>query len=298
MTIIATHIVPPEIANIRLSDYAIGIFPTIATRKGIKKAIKKGMVWIDGQVADTGRWVVSGQEIQLVDLDLPAPKVYQFSLPVVYEDEVIAVVNKPAGIVVSGNQHRTVQNALPYNLKKSMAIDAFKVAKPVHRLDHATSGLLLIAKTRQARVFLGQELEARQVQKHYQAVVVGEIAEKGCIEQAIANKAALTNFELVRQVRSLRDTYLSLVNLYPITGRTHQLRIHLSALGHPIVGDKLYGVVGKTLKGKGLFLCAVGLSFTHPISKEQVNVKIKAPTKFTTFMDRAERRFFEMMNEK
>ena len=291
LTIIATHIVPPEVSGIRLSDYVSGIFPTIPTRKGMKKAIQKGMVLIDGVVANTGRWVETGQQIQLVDLDLPPAKIYQFVLPVIYEDDVIAVINKPAGIVTSGNQHRTVQNALAYNLTISTAPDAFKIAKPVHRLDHATSGLLLIAKTRKARVYLGEQLENRQIQKQYQAVVVGKIKKKGEIEEPIAGKASRTQFECIQTVRSLRDEYLSLVNLYPLTGRTHQLRIHLSGMGHAIVGDKLYGVAGKTLKGKGLFLCAIGLSFIHPNTKKVLTVKIDAPAKFTTFMERAQRRW-------
>lgn len=294
MTIIATHIVPIGVSGIRLSDYVIGIFTTIPTRKGMKKAIKKGMVWIDGEEANTGRWVESGQKIQLIDLETAPSKVYQFPLKVIYEDDVIAVINKPAGIVVSGNQHRTVQNALAYNLNVSTAADAFKVAKPVHRLDHATSGLLLIAKTRQARVDLGQQFEEKLIQKQYQAIVVGKVAEKGLIEQAIEGKVAITRFERLHWVHSLRDDYLSLLNLYPLTGRTHQLRIHLSTLGHPIVGDKLYGVPGKTLLGKGLFLCAVGLSFKHPLTKEILSLQITAPAKFAALLERRQRRWEEL----
>jgi len=263
----------------------------------MKKAIKKGMVLIDGEVANTGRWVATGQQIQLIDLALPPAKIYQFALPVIYEDEAIAVINKPAGIVVSGNQHRTVQNALAYNLTVSTAPDAFRIAKPVHRLDHATSGLLLIAKTRKARVFLGEQLETRQIQKRYQAVVVGKMEESGLIEEPITGKASSTRFECIQTVRSLRDDYLSFVNLFPLTGRTHQLRIHLSSVEHAIVGDKLYGVAGKTLKGKGLFLCAVGLAFTHPTTKETLTIKINAPAKFTSFMERAQRRWERMKNE-
>lgn len=291
MTIIATHIVPAEVSGIRLSDYLIGIFPTIPTRKGIKKAIKKGMVLMDGEVANTGRWVKTGQKIQLIDVEVAPAKMYQFPLKVIYEDESIAVIHKPAGIVVSGNQHRTIQNALAYNLKVSVAADAFKVAQPVHRLDHATSGLLLIAKTRQARVFLGQQFEDKQIQKHYQAVVVGKIADKGQIALPIAGKASKTHFACIQTVRSLRDDYLSLVNLYPLTGRTHQLRIHLSAIGHAIVGDKLYGVEGKTLKGKGLFLCAVGLSFKHPKTEDILTFQIVAPKKFRALMERRQGRW-------
>ena len=297
LTIIATHIVPSEVSGIRLSDYVIGIFPTIPSRKGMKKAIKKGRVLIDGEVANTGRWIEKGQKIQLIDLELPTAKVYQFAFSVIYEDDFIAIINKPAGIVVSGNQYRTVQNALAYNLTISTAVDAFKVAQPVHRLDRATSGLLLIAKTRQARVLLGKQFEQQQIKKQYHAVVVGKIAEKGTIAVPIAGKDALTHFECIQSVRSLRDDYLSLVNLYPLTGRTHQLRIHLSGLGHAIVGDKLYSVPGKTLLGKGLFLCAVGLSFTHPMTNEMLFFQINAPAKFTTLLERREQRWERKQEE-
>ena len=128
-------------------------------------------------------------------------------------------------------------------------------------------------------------------------MVVGKIAERGKIETPIADKASITHFERIQTVRSLRDDYLSLVNLYPLTGRTHQLRIHLSSLGHAIVGDKLYGVPGKTLLGKGLFLCAVGLSFTHPVTKETLSLKIEAPAKFAALLERRQRRWERMNNE-
>ena len=291
MIVLDTHIVPPNISNIRLSDYAIHIFSSIPTRKGIKKAIKKGAVRIDGQVADTGRWVQSEQVIQLIEIENIPSKPFPLSLEIVYEDNTIAVINKPAGIVVSGNQYRTIENALSTNLTLSTAVDAYKNAKPVHRLDHATSGLLLIAKTRKARVDLGKQFENKDIRKQYQAIVIGQPLPKGTIDLPIEDKPAWTNYKVLQSVNSLKNKQLSLLELIPITGRTHQLRIHLAQLGHPILGDKLYGTEGKILKKKGLFLCSVGLSFRHPITQDRLNLIIKTPNKFQLLMEREARRW-------
>jgi 23S rRNA pseudouridine1911/1915/1917 synthase len=111
--VIESHVVPENIGEIRLQDYAPTIFISISSQQGMKKAIKKKMVLVDGVVASTGLWVEQGQRIELCDLELPPAKVYKLRFKVVYEDEHIAVINKPAGISVSGNLFRTVQNALP-----------------------------------------------------------------------------------------------------------------------------------------------------------------------------------------
>lgn len=291
MTIIDTHIVPANVSGIRLSDYAIGIFETIPTRKGIKKAIKKGAVCINGEKADTGRWVISGQLIQLIELDIPPAKVYQLTLPVIYEDEEIALIHKPAGIVVSGNYFRTIQNALPFNLTISNSTDALAFPLPVHRLDAATSGLLVVAKTRSARRNLGEQFEQKNIKKQYQAVVIGKPPMEGRIEKPIKGKLSTTIFQTIETVQSLKNKHLSLLNLSPISGRTHQLRIHLADQGYPILGDKLYGKEGLILKGKGLFLAAVGLQFLHPITKKKLNFYLSAPSKFTTYMAREQKRW-------
>ena len=204
----------------------------------------------------------------------------------------IALIHKPAGIVVSGNQFHTVQNALLHNLKVSKAVDAFKLPRPVHRLDHATSGLLLIAKTTSANIALSQQFENKTIQKRYQAVVIGKLAaDKGKIEQAIEGKIAVTKYEVKQISPSLKTQHLSLLDLYPLTGRTHQLRIHLANLGHPILGDKLYHGTHPLLQGKGLFLCAVELSFEHPLNKKKMNFCMEAPNKFSYRMEQEKRRW-------
>jgi len=292
MLILQTHIVPEGIKEVRLSNYAIGIFPQLPSRKGLNKAIKKGRIYINGKKASTGTWVAAGQKIELIALDQKPPKIYQLDLPVIYEDEQLAVIHKPAGIIVSGNQFHTIQNALLHNLTPSKAIDAFQLPRPVHRLDHATSGLLLIAKTTSATIHLSQQFATKTIQKRYQAIVIGQVLPtEGMIDKKIEEKEAITKYEVEQTALSLKTGHLSLVNLYPLTGRTHQLRIHLAHLGHPILGDKLYHQDSPLLKGKGLFLAAVELTFEHPTSREMMNFKIAAPPKFNYRLEQEERRW-------
>ncbi|MCH2022521.1 MAG: RluA family pseudouridine synthase [Saprospiraceae bacterium] len=289
--LIETHIVPSISEAQRLSDYLCGVFPQLPSRKSVKNAIRAGLVFVDGKKGYTGDWVISDQKIELYELDQTPTKIYKYKIKVVYEDEDIAIVNKPAGISVSGNQFRTVENALLYNLIPSKKIDAFKKPRPVHRLDNQTSGLLLIAKTKQARIHLGEQFEKRSIRKNYKAIVIGQPNSNGKINFDINGKPSISVFELERTVRSLKNNYLSLLNLYPLTGRTHQLRIHLSKIGFPILGDKLYGQEGLILKGKGLFLAAVSLEFIHPITESSQLIQIKMPNKFEAILEREQRRF-------
>lgn len=289
---------PEEVGRIRIQEYAVGIFPTLPSRKKVKKAIVDGFVLVDGMVAKTAHWVKPGQRIELLEPEeiFTRPvKAYEMDLEVVYEDDHIAVVNKPGGIPVSGNQFRTIQNTLHLNLKESSEPDALTVFRPVHRLDGPTCGLLLIAKTATSVMELGQQFEKRLVKKRYRAVVIGEVNAQGRIETLIEEKPAVSEYRLVRTVRSIRNKYLSMVDLFPHTGRTHQLRIHMAGLDHPILGDKIYGVEGEIMKGKGLFLCAAGLSFTHPFTRESVDLNIETPYKFGRFMDMEQKRW-ERMN--
>lgn len=291
MIVLEQHKVPAHTPATRLSDYAANLFVSLPSRKGIKKAIKRGAIHVDGQVGHTGDWVKPGQQISLLDVFAKKPKALALNLPIVYEDEFLAVINKPAGLIVSGNQYRTVQNALLHNLNHSTQKDALPWPRPVHRLDAATSGLLLIAKTYGSHRLLGQQFEQKKVVKFYEAIVHGVIAEQGQIDQAIDGKVATTSFHCLQQFPSVRHEQLSKVQLEPLTGRTHQLRRHLSDLGHPILGDQLYQKEIKTLKGKGLFLCAVRLNFVHPATNETMNLQIQSPNKFRTYPEREARRY-------
>ena len=238
MPVIKTHIVPENVEEIRLYDYAQQIFPTIPSRKGVKKAIAREEILVNGNKTSTGHWVKPGQQIELLESLANPPKAYNLKLDIVFEDEFLVIIYKPAGIPVSGNQFRTIQNAIIGNINISKEEDALRWPKPVHRLDGPTSGLLIIAKTAKALVRLGQQFEQKQIQKKYAAIVMGKIPESGIVDTAIDGLTSLSEYKTLKTINSLRSKHLSLVELSPKTGRTHQLRIHLSSIGFPILGDK------------------------------------------------------------
>ncbi len=257
----------------------------------MKKAIDRGEVYVNGEKAGTGKHVAGGDIIELFDLQKRAPKPYEIDISVVYEDAHLAVVVKPAGLMTAGNAFKTLQNCLDFNLQKSTEEFALKHARPVHRLDAATSGLIIAAKTTQAQIRLGEMFAAREIRKKYAAVVIGKTAEEGFFNAAIDGKESSTKYERADCVPSLRNEHLSLLHLYPTTGRTHQIRKHTSGAGFPIFGDKLYGKEGEIYKGKGLFLAAIGLEFLHPVSSELLCISTALPQKFTSLLRREKRRW-------
>jgi len=200
---------------------------------------------------------------------------------VIFEDDHLAVIHKPAGILVSGNRFKTIANALEQNIQSSTLPDAV-MPQPVHRLDYPTTGILLIGKTSSSIRALNKLFENKLITKTYYAIVIGDINNKGIIDTPIDNKTALTNYIKLRTVTSKRFGQLHLVKLNPQTGRRHQLRRHLADQGNPILGDQKHGFDNLILYGKGLYLHAYSLDFCHPFTKEKMNIKDESFKQFNS----------------
>mgnify|MGYP005724867117 CR=1 FL=1 len=292
MLLIDSHIVPFEETPIRFVDYAIGIFALTPTKNAVKKAIKRKELYLNGLLAEGGRFVKENDKIELFDLENRSPKHFELDIDILYEDDYLALVNKPSGLLVNGNQFQTLENALVDVLTKSNQADAFGWSKPVHRLDGPTSGLVVFAKTLKAHHLLSKLFEEKKIEKTYTAIVVGTPSErKGVLLSSIQDKHAETHYEVIESFASLRNNSLTHLELRPKTGRTHQLRIHCKTLGHPIVGDKMYGEPGQVLLHKGLFLHAQKLNFTHPFLHQEIKIDTGVPYKFLSFIEREKRRW-------
>ena len=279
MQLVASHKVPKLEKPIRLQEYGVGIFETNPTKSGLKKAIKKGLVFVDGKLASTALFIYGNETIELFESE-ETRKEFHFHLEVLFEDDFLAIIYKPAGIVVSGNSFATIDNALTQNLKPSLQKDAVK-PRPVHRLDYPTSGLLLIGKTNSTIISLNKLFENKEIQKTYHAIAIGKMNDSGVIDFPIDEKKSFTKYQVLKTVTSERFEYLNLVKLTPKTGRKHQLRKHLFAIENPILGDKEYFLNNLILNGKGLYLHASTLEFIHPITKEKISITKELPKKFT-----------------
>jgi len=277
-----THIAILQEPPMRLQEYGVGIFPTLSTKSALKKAIKRKLIFVDGKLGATSTFIHGNEIITFQPSEEKSAKRHlQLKLEVVFEDEYLAIINKPAGILVSGNAFKTVAKALEQNLKKGSLPDAIK-AQPAHRLDYATTGLLLIGKTSSSLLALNKLFEHKKIKKTYKAITMGVMDEEGIITDTIDGKEAKSKFKVHRTVPSERFEYLNLVVLSPETGRRHQLRKHLAAIGNPILGDATYGREGLVLKGKGLYLHAFSLEFMHPSTSEEMYVEKALPSKFST----------------
>lgn len=275
-----THIVPTLPAPIRLQEYGVGIFSAALTKSALKKALKKKQITVNDQIATTATFIKGGECINLyIPEEVSPKKKLIFPLEVLFEDEYLAVIHKPAGILVSGNSFKTIANALAQNIKRSQLPDATR-PQPVHRLDYATTGILLVGKTSSSIRALNKMFENKEVEKSYYAITIGEMDKRGKIISEIDGKKSHSNYKVSESVTSERFGKLNLVQLEPETGRRHQLRIHLSSIANPILGDKEYGIEDLILNGKGLYLHAYSLKFTHPFTNEEINIKDELPQRF------------------
>jgi len=274
------HTAPIQKNRIRLQEYAVGIFTTYSTKSAIKKAIKKGLIFVNGKIASTGMYINGGETIELYQSEeKKSSKNLILPIEILFEDDYLAVIYKPAGILVSGNKFVTIANGLAQNLQKSSLPDAVH-PKPIHRLDYPTSGVLLIGKTSSSIIALSKLFENKKIKKTYISICIGKMKEKGVIDFLIDNKTSFTDFNVLQTVVSLRFDFLNLVKLHPKTGRKHQLRKHLSAIGNPVLGDKDYGKENLILNGKGLYLHAEKITFTHPFTQKKISISKEIPKKF------------------
>ena len=281
MQLLETHIAVNHEKLVRFQEYGVGIFKTIPTKSAIKKAIKKELIFIDGILATTSKYISGGEKIELFQSEeSPTFERLKLDLEILFEDDFLAIIYKPAGILVSGNKFVTITNALSQNLQKSNQPDAVK-PQPIHRLDYPTSGLLLIGKTSSSIQELGKLFENKEIQKTYFAITIGKMIPKGEIFFTIDDKSSNTEYKVINTIASNRFEFLNLVKLIPKTGRKHQLRKHLSAIGNSILGDNEYFIDDKILKGKGLYLHAFSLEFVHPFTKEKISIFKNLPKKFT-----------------
>ncbi|MFY0672807.1 MAG: RluA family pseudouridine synthase [Bacteroidia bacterium] len=280
MTKTEIHIAAEQSELIRFQEYGVGIFNAAPTKSALKKAIKNGFVTVNGELATTGLYIKGGEEIKLKFPVLKNQKKQLiFPLKVLFEDEYLAAIHKPAGILVSGNGFYTVANALEQNLEKSSANDV-TIPQPVHRLDYATTGVLLVGKTNGSIRALNRLFENKRISKAYYAITIGSMALSGSIESKVDGKAAKSDFKVIETVASERFKWLNLVKLEPKTGRRHQLRKHLSSIGNPILGDKEYGIQELILNGKGMYLHAFSVEFNHPETQEELKIVSEFPKKF------------------
>lgn len=280
MQLVETHIAEITLEVKRLQEYGVGIFKRITTKSALKKAIKKEMVFVDGKVASTATFIKGGEKIEFrYTIDDNLDTRLKLKLNVIYEDDYLAVVNKPAGILASGNGFKTVANALSQNLEKSPVFDAVQ-PQPVHRLDYATTGCLLVGKTNTSIIALNQLFESKKIHKTYYAVTIGRMKSSGTIDIHIDGKPAISTFQVLETIASQRFKFLNLVKLSPKTGRRHQLRKHMLAIGNPILGDATYFLKDLLLTGKGLYLQAHSLEFTHPISEGRMFITALCAKKF------------------
>lgn len=234
---------------------------------------------LNDKIATSGRWIVGGEKI---DYSLIGDNmmIWENKIKIHFEDGFMAVVEKPAGIPTSGNTLRNLRNALPYNLKLSTEEDGLPQPEPVHRLDAATSGLVIVAKTWHTLRYLGVKLKNKGIQKKYFALVSGNTENIQKITSPIDGKSAITLVDkIITHTSSLYGNF-SLLTAIPYTGRTHQIRIHLSSINCPILGDKMCNQSDTKLV-RGLMLHAYLLEFYHPVTLEKIRIESSLPKRIT-----------------
>ncbi len=271
-------------------------------RSQVQKLIDEGNVTVNGNIIKGSYKIKNGDVIVVnvpdpVELDIKAQNI---PLDIVYEDEHMLVINKSQGMVVhpaAGNYEGTLVNALMYHCKDSLSgINGVMRPGIVHRIDKDTSGLLLVAKTNEAHISLSEQIKNKTAHRHYICLVHGIVAnKKGIIDAPIGrhpsnrlkmavtpnnSKEAVTHFEVLEHLNNASYVACDLE-----TGRTHQIRVHMQYIGHPIIGDPLY--LSKNSFGlAGQALHAEKISFDHPVTGERMEFSAPPPAYFTQLLEK------------
>lgn len=271
------------------------------SRADVQRAIERGAVLVDGERRPKSFRLVGGERIEAELTTGEPPQPEPGGVPVRYQDEHLAVVSKPAGMVTHPTASRRGGTLVNRLLGMEMPLSAVGGAdRPgiVHRLDAGTSGLMIVAKDDEAHRSLVRLLAAREVARTYLVLVRGSPAHEAFAVEAplarhrarVAVRAgsgveAATDFEVEERLSAT-----TLLVARPRTGRTHQIRVHLSSVGHPIVGDRAYGGAGDLARSLGLsrpFLHAWRLAFDHPITGERIDLEEPLPEDLTAALERA-----------
>ena len=288
----------------RLDSFLSAAVPDLS-RAAAARLIDSGCVRVDGKIAGKSRKLTGSERVELT---LPEPEPVEaqpqaIALDVVYEDADVIVVNKPSGMVVHpapGHADGTLVNALLYHCGKSLS-GIGGVLRPgiVHRIDRDTSGLIIAAKNDAAHQSLSAQLKDHTLARTYECIAVGNFRENcGTVDAPIARdardrkrmavvpggRAAITHWEVVARYPGYTHLRCRLE-----TGRTHQIRVHLAYLGHPILGDTVYGAKKSVPGLTGQCLHAVGLRFIHPRTGETVTLSCPLPEEFTDMLKKIDR---------
>jgi len=298
----AVRTIPADLAGLRLDQALAQLFPE-HSRSRLQAWLKDGHIHIDGGSPDARSKVIGGERVTFDSAPVPeqcAELPEDIPLQVVFEDAHLLVINKPAGLVVhpgSGNWSGTLLNAL---LHHAPGVAQVPRAGIVHRLDKDTSGLLVVAKTLEAQTELVRQLQARTVKRHYWALVQGCLHAAGTVDAPIGRhptqrirmavvgngRPAVTHYTVVE-----RFAKTTLIECRLETGRTHQIRVHMAHIGHPLVGDPVYGgrrPVDPACAGfSRQALHAFRLGLVHPASAEFMQWEVPMADDFAALLQRA-----------
>ena len=290
-----------EMQNGRLDKVCSEIFSDYSSSQ-IKQLLDGGNITVNGKTEKAKYKVKSGDVIRLEEPETKTLELRPENIPldIVYEDDDVIVINKPQGMVVHpapGHDEHTLVNALLYHCPLSTINGTFRPGI-VHRIDKDTSGLLMVAKNDKAHRSLAKQLKDKTNIREYVALVHGRIAEdEGTInapigrslkdrkKQAVVKdgRNAVTHFEVLKRYRDY-----TFVKCILETGRTHQIRVHMKYIGHPLVGDPLYGPK-KTIKGNGQFLHAGKLGFVHPTTGKLLIFEAPLPKIFQECLEKLDK---------